>query len=189
MNKTKRKIFECSMKLFAEKGYDATSVEDITAFSGIAKGTLYYHFEKKEDILNILLEEGMNLLKNSIQIKTKNCNTALEKIKAVILIQIKVTVKYENFLNIVFSQMWGKDEKSIKCKNFVYEYIKLLEDIIEEGIKSGEFLEGNVQALASGIFGVTCSSLIYRMKIGEETNVNEIYKGFINTVIRGISKK
>ena len=29
MNKTKRKIFETSMKLFAEKGYDATSVEDI----------------------------------------------------------------------------------------------------------------------------------------------------------------
>ena len=30
MNKTKRKIFETSMKLFAEKGYDATSIEDIT---------------------------------------------------------------------------------------------------------------------------------------------------------------
>lgn len=31
MNKTKRKIFETSMKLFAEKGYDATSIEEITA--------------------------------------------------------------------------------------------------------------------------------------------------------------
>ncbi len=188
MNKTKRTIFECAMKLFAEKGYEATSVEEITAVSGIAKGTLYYHFEKKEDILNILLEEGMNLLKNSIEIKTKNCTTAIEKIKAVILVQIKVTVKYENFLNIVFRQMWGKDEKGIKCKNYVYEYIKVLEDIIEQGIKSGEFYDGDVRALASGIFGVTCSSLIYRMKIGEETNVKEIYDGFINTVIRGISK-
>ena len=42
MNKTKRKIFETSMKLFAEKGYEATSIEDITATVGVAKGTLYY---------------------------------------------------------------------------------------------------------------------------------------------------
>ena len=37
MNKTKRKIFETSMKLFAEKGYDATSVEEITDASQITK--------------------------------------------------------------------------------------------------------------------------------------------------------
>ena len=52
MNKTKRKIFETSMKLFAEKGYDATSIEDITATVGVAKGTLYYHFSSKEEIFN-----------------------------------------------------------------------------------------------------------------------------------------
>ena len=55
MNKTKRKIFETSMKLFAEKGYDATSIEDITANVGVAKGTLYYHFTSKEEIFNFLV--------------------------------------------------------------------------------------------------------------------------------------
>lgn len=189
MNKTKRRIFECSMKLFAEKGYDATSVEEITAISGIAKGTLYYHFEKKEDILNVLLEEGMNLLKNSIEIKTKECETYLDKIKAVILVQIKVIVKYENFINLIFSQMWGKEEKNIKCRNFVFEYINILEDIVSKGIEAGEFYKGNVPAIASGIFGVTCSSLIYRMKVEKEVDIKQIYKGFIDTVERSISCK
>ena len=71
MNKTKRKIFEISMKLFAEKGYNATSIEEITATVGVAKGTLYYHFSSKEEIFNFLTEEGMKLLKNSIEIKTR----------------------------------------------------------------------------------------------------------------------
>ena len=70
MNKTKRKIFETSMKLFAEKGYDATSIEDITATVGVAKGTLYYHFSSKEEIFNFLVEEGIKLLQNSVDIKT-----------------------------------------------------------------------------------------------------------------------
>ncbi len=188
MNRTKRRIFECSMKLFAEKGYDATSVEEITAVSGIAKGTLYYHFEKKEDILNMLLEEGMKLLKNSIEIKIKDCNNCIDKIKAVILVQVKVTVKYENFINLVFSEIWGKEEKNKKCRKCVFEYIKILENIIAEGIEKGEFYNGNVEALASGIFGVTCSSLIYRMKIGEEMNIEHIYNGFVDTVVRGLKK-
>ena len=69
MNKTKRKIFETSMQLFAEKGYDATSVEEITATVGVAKGTLYYHFSSKEEIFKFLVEEGVKLIKNSVAIK------------------------------------------------------------------------------------------------------------------------
>ena len=97
MNKTKRRIFNTAIKIFSEKGYDNTSVEEITAVAGVAKGSLYYHFAKKEDIFDLLLDEGMSLLKNNIELKIKNCQTALEKIKAVILIQVKVTVRYEDF--------------------------------------------------------------------------------------------
>ena len=189
MNKTKRRIFNTAIKIFSEKGYDNASVEEITAVAGVAKGSLYYHFAKKEDIFDLLLEEGFNLLKNNIEIKTRDCTTALEKIKAVILIQVKVTVKYEEFLNVVFSQIWGTEEKNIKCKNAVFNYIKVIEDIIKEGIENGEFYEGDVEALASGIFGVTCSSLIYRLKKNKEVDIQKVYNGFIDTVIRGINKK
>ena len=189
MNKTKRRIFNTAVKIFSEKGYDNTSVEEITAVAGVAKGSLYYHFAKKEDIFDLLLEEGINLLRNNIEIKTKNCVTALEKLKAVILIQVKVTVKYEEFLNVIFSQIWGNEMKNIKCKNAVFQYIKIIENIIQEGIDSGEFFEGDVEALASGIFGVTCSSLIYRLKKNKEVDIEKVYNGFIHTVIRGISKE
>ena len=79
MNKTKRKIFETSMKLFAEKGYDATSIEEITSVVGVAKGTLYYHFSSKEEIFHFLVDEGMKLLLNSISIKTAQKTKSKEK--------------------------------------------------------------------------------------------------------------
>ncbi len=187
MNKTKRKIFNTAIKLFSEKGYDNASVEDITAIAGVAKGSLYYHFSKKEDIFDMLLQEGMGLLKNSIEIKTKKCTSSLEKIKAIILVEIKVIVKYEDFLNVVLSQMWGEKEKNQKCKKAVFEYIKIIEDIVKEGIDNGEFYDGDVEAIASGIFGVTCSSLIYRLKKNREVDVDKVYKGFIDNVTRTIS--
>ena len=47
MNKTKRKIFEASMKLFAEKGYDATSIEEITATVGVANYIITFQVKKR----------------------------------------------------------------------------------------------------------------------------------------------
>lgn len=189
MNKTKRKIFNTAVKLFAEKGYDNSSVEDITAIAGVAKGSLYYHFSKKEDIFDLLLEEGFSLLKNNIELKTKTCTCALDKIKAVILIEVKVIVRYEEFLNVVLSQIWGEEEKNKKCKKAVFEYIKVIEKIVQEGIDNGEFYDGDVEAIASGIFGVTCSSLIYRLKKNREVDVERVYRGFIDMVTRTLSKK
>ena len=107
MNKTKRKIFEIAMKLFAEKGYEATSIEEITATVGVSKGTLYYLFSSKEEIFNFLVEEGVKLLKNSIEIKIARCNNSIDKLRAVNLIQLKIIVKYENLITIVLSDLWG----------------------------------------------------------------------------------
>ncbi len=188
MNKTKRRIFDTAVQLFAEKGYDNTNIEEITAVAGVAKGTLYYHFTKKEDIFDMLLEEGLKLLKNNIEIKTKKCTTALEKIKAIILVQIKVIVRYESFLNVIFSELWGESPKNLKCKKAVFQYIMILEEIIKEGIDNGEFYDGNIEALASGIFGITCSSLIFRLKKNREVDVDAVYNGFIDTVVRGLCK-
>ena len=149
MNKTKRKIFETSMKLFAEKGYDATSIEEITATVGVAKGTLYYHFSSKEEIFKFLVEEGVKLLKNSIAIKTANLNNSLDKIKAIILIEIKVLVKYENFMRIILSEIWGTSPRSNMCREYLFEYIQMIEEIVEEGMKKGEILKADANVIAS----------------------------------------
>ena len=184
MNKTKRKIFETSMKLFAEKGYDATSIEDITATVGVAKGTLYYHFSSKEEIFEFLIGEGVKLLKNSIEIKTEKLDKAIDKIKAIVLIELKVLVKYEDFMTIVLSEIWGSGPRSVLCKNYVFDYIQLIEKIVKEGMEKGEIIEGDANVIASGIFGFTCSSLIYKMRRGKDINIPELYAEIEKTFLR-----
>ena len=118
------------MKLFAEKGYDATSIEEITANVGVAKGTLYYHFSSKEEIFQFLIEEGVKLLKNSVEIKTEKLESSIDKIKAVVLIEIKVLVKYEdytkNVLNIEREQK--KPRKDYSCYSDIKNQIFYMYD-------------------------------------------------------------
>lgn len=187
MNKTKRKIFETSMKLFAEKGYDATSIEDITASVGVAKGTLYYHFSSKEEIFNFLVEEGIKLLQNSIDIKTAKHTNYIDKIKAIVLIQIKIVVKYEDLITILLRQFWGKEVTNQKCQKHIYDYINTIEKIVKEGIEKGEIKQGNPEAISSEIYGLICSALIYKLRNNSEIDIMKLYKEFETTVIRGLN--
>ncbi|MBP3708055.1 MAG: TetR/AcrR family transcriptional regulator [Clostridia bacterium] len=188
MNKTKRKIFETSMKLFAEKGYDATSVEEITSVVGVAKGTLYYHFSSKEEIFYFLIEEGMKLLQNSIVIKTTQKKSAIEKLKCVILIQLKIIYKYQDFLRIILSQIWGKEPRNLKCKEYVKQYLKIVEEIVEQGIKNGEIIESNAETIAIGIFSNTCVSLLYKMNKNYHVSLEEMYKELEDIIFKGLKK-
>ena len=113
----------------------------ITATVGVAKGTLYYHFSSKEEIFNFLIEEGVKLLKNSIAIKTDKLENSLDKVRAIVLIQIKVLVKYESFMTIILSQIWGNDARSKMCRGYVFEYIQMIEEIVKEGIQKGEITD------------------------------------------------
>ena len=171
------------MKLFADKGYDATSIEEITAAVGVAKGTLYYHFSSKEEIFKFLVDEGVKLLKNSISIKTDKMTNSLDKLRAIVLIQIKILFKYESFMTIILSKIWGNDERSKLCKKYVFEYIKIIENIVKKGIEKGEIVNKDADIIASGIFGFTCSSFIYKMK-HEEVDVSELFNEIDNLFIK-----
>ena len=52
----KNEILDAADKLFTQKGFDGTSTNDILEAVGIARGTLYYHFKSKEDIMDSLID-------------------------------------------------------------------------------------------------------------------------------------
>lgn len=188
MNRTKRRIFTTAIKLFAEKGYESTGIEEITAVAGVAKGSLYYHFETKEELFDLLLEEGAKLLYNSIEIKFKDCNNALDKLKAIIMVQIKTLIRYEDFVTVIINNTLGDNSRTKKCQKALNEYMEKIKEVIQEGIDEGIFYDGDVEGIAFGIFGVNFSSLLYRMKQNRDVTAEQIYKSYIEIVVRGLTK-
>jgi AcrR family transcriptional regulator len=186
MKGTKRKIFETSIELFAKKGYEATSIDEITAVVGVAKGTLYYHFNSKEDIFRYLIEQGMDLLKKSIYIKTRHTKGALEKLRRVIEIQIKIIIKYEEFMLLLLSHIWGNEKRNLVFRQYVFEYIEEITKVIEEGKAEGVIRNGDSEVMASGIFGLICSAMIYKLKMKEQIDIKCMTEQFISYITVGI---
>jgi TetR/AcrR family transcriptional regulator, fatty acid metabolism regulator protein len=59
-------ILDEAEKLLAEKGYHDTSIDEIAAHAGVAKGTLYQHFSSKEALIMALLERNVELLEQTL---------------------------------------------------------------------------------------------------------------------------
>ncbi len=188
MNKTKRRIFKTAIKLFSQKGFDNAGIEEITAVSGVAKGSLYYHFETKEEIFDTLLDSGFKLLGNSLEIKFRHRETAREKLEAIVLILIKIVVLYEEFLTVVISNSLGENERAIKCQNAIDKFCKKISEVISEGINKGEFKEVNTDSMAYYIFGSTYSTALYRIKMQKDVSSAEIYDDFAKYLLDGIMK-
>lgn len=98
MQENKRKILDSSIKLFSEKGIFKTSLGDIAAEAGISKGTLFYYYPSKDDllydILDISIVEITGVVKGVIR-----ANRAVNN-REIILMIFKSLLKYDFLMKI-----------------------------------------------------------------------------------------
>ncbi|MBN1316459.1 MAG: TetR/AcrR family transcriptional regulator, partial [Anaerolineales bacterium] len=60
-------LIACAQKFFLTKGFESTSVSDIVEEIGVAKGTFYYYFDSKQDILEAMVNDLSDLAVKEIQ--------------------------------------------------------------------------------------------------------------------------
>lgn len=84
---TVEKILDVSQRLFLEKGYDHTTIQDIVdELGGLSKGAIYHHFKSKEAILNALGDRLFFKNNPFEEVKKRTDLSGLEKIKLAILL-------------------------------------------------------------------------------------------------------
>ncbi|GAC1461863.1 MAG: hypothetical protein PVSMB4_20330 [Ktedonobacterales bacterium] len=77
-------ILRAAEELFLERGYHDTSIEDIAARVGIAKGTVYLHFASKEDLMLALFERGIRSFASALDAILTSHGTPQSKLTAII---------------------------------------------------------------------------------------------------------
>ena len=80
----KNLILDQAQRLFVERGFAATTVEDILNRAGIAKGTLYHHFSGKEDIMRQLIARTTNVMRQKAEAAASSDAHPLEKFAEIV---------------------------------------------------------------------------------------------------------
>lgn len=148
-SKTKAKILKTSLKLFATKGYKATTVRDIAGAMGVKQSALYNHFKNKDEILETLVSE----LTSSAIVTLFDNKESQELIKQgkSLLMSIATTFKLIGFdgqnealLKLLMQEIYRNERiREIYNEHFYQENVKKLSGILfgmmqDEMIKSSD---------------------------------------------------
>lgn len=140
----KKELVKKAYELFITKGYENTSVDEIIASAGIAKGTYYYHFESKEQILeevvNMMIDEGVERAKQILKSDLKS----EEKLVYTIL-ALRVTPEEQPMQDTIHTKENIILHKKINDR-IIDEAVPILSEIAREAKKEGLFnLDDNIE--------------------------------------------
>ncbi|WP_392564278.1 TetR/AcrR family transcriptional regulator [Orbus wheelerorum] len=126
-------ILAVANNLFQSKGYSKTAVEEIVRQAGIAKGTFYYYFKSKEDILEALTKQLVDEMAiKSKQIADSNDRNAIEKIVSIISQQNRLRNEKQNIVDSMHLPENRELHDRINIK-----IIKILGPILAQVIEQG----------------------------------------------------
>lgn len=139
----KQDLLNIAYRMFIEKGYENTSVDDIIIEAGIAKGTYYYYFESKEATLEAVIEMMIEKAENIAKAALMKPVPIPQKLASVVYAfqpnkdEIVIADVLERKENIVMHDKIGK--------KIVEVAVPILSDIVREGIAQGIFACTNVE--------------------------------------------
>jgi AcrR family transcriptional regulator len=157
-------ILKAAEELFKNRGYVNTTVEAIIQEAGIAKGTFYYYFKSKEDILDALVHEMVNqLCEEYRKIAADSEMSAMDKMREMLRGQSKLSEK-ENGLTESLHRPENRELHERINIEIILRVAPILAQVVEQGKNESVFnvenplqtiqflLAGSQFLLESGLF-------------------------------------
>jgi TetR/AcrR family transcriptional regulator, cholesterol catabolism regulator len=182
----RKKILSKIAKLFKEKGYHHTSIKDISQEVGFEGGALYYHIKSKEAALYEIGENAINQLLGEMEKIHIADLPPKEKLKAAIETQVNFFVDqfYETCVFLIETKALSVEyQRHYLAKRDRYE--EIWRKIIRDGMRKGEFRQGNVKLITFAILGML-NWLVVWFKPGKGWSPREIVHEFTKIILKGL---
>lgn len=140
----KKELIKIAYELFITKGYENTSVDEIIAKAGIAKGTYYYHFESKEqmleEVVNMMIDVGVERAKQILQSDLK-----IEEKLVYTILALRVAPEEQSMQDAIHEKENIILHKKINDR-LIEAAVPILSEIAREAKKEGLFnLDDNIE--------------------------------------------
>lgn len=186
----KPKLIESAIYLFEKNGYTQTSVQDIVEHANVTKGSFYYYFESKEDILYLIHDEFIEYeLQKVMEIMELPELSYTERLKKMItatwesiaLYKDRVAIYLHERKHITDDKFHLMQQKRDKFENYFVTVLK-------KGIENGEFDPSiNPKLITFSILGMSGWGIYWYRQEGE-LSIQEIAEMHQNVILKGISK-
>lgn len=181
----RQQILEVSTALFREKGYHATSLDDIADRIGFTKPAIYYYFKSKEDLLFTIVDEIVETALARMRGIAEREGSIVERLHDLVAENTRVIL--ENIeANTVFYNERGllSKEREEQVREREREYTKVVRDLYAEGVARGELLDVDPGIATATLFGASIWTYRWFDPNGRRS-IDEVAQGVADLLLKG----
>lgn len=156
-----RAILQAALHVFAAEGFDRATMEDIAQKAKVAKGTLFYRYNSKEELFISLIRGAVQRFVDTVEQETEKLQGAIERIEKSIEIQTELSFTHPEFAKLLLSEVWGRQDRQRLFRASLQTYLQVLEAMIRQGIEEGEIRPVDPGLLATSLFGMTAAASLH----------------------------
>jgi TetR/AcrR family transcriptional regulator, cholesterol catabolism regulator len=151
---SKEEILLASAQIISQKGFHATSMQDIAEAVHLQKASLYHHFSCKQEILLLLLDQALDLVTDRVASVMAQDLSADEKLRQAVCTYLE-TMADHAALAVVLLFEHRSLEPEYQKRHFPRRdrFEKLWLDLINEGVQTGIFQNSSPAMAARAMFG------------------------------------
>ncbi len=149
------RLMNAAIRLFARKGYAATTVREIVADAGVTKPVLYYHFGSKEGIYLAMMEEALAEFEATAAAALAEEGSARTRILRLLDRMFDLILQHLDVMRVLDAMYYGPPQGApyFDFEAIHRSFLAILEGVVQEGITSGEFRRGDPADLAWALVG------------------------------------
>jgi AcrR family transcriptional regulator len=151
----RKEIFDASVHLFLEKGFQETSMREIAIAAGVGKSTLYDYYKSKDEIMVSYFENEIEVIAAHAQEIIQHNSTIADKLSKIMQMHLSYLVESKQIflkLSLEAQRLSLESQDRIQAKRHAYQ--DMLRSLIEEGIQREEFRPVNPLFAARSIFSL-----------------------------------
>jgi len=151
----KEQILEVAAQIISQKGFHATSMQDIADAVNLQKASLYHHVSSKQEILLALLDRALDMLTERLQVVVEKKLPADEKLHLAVNTFLDVLTEHHDLVSVLLLEHRSLDSE-YHTRHIVRRdrFEKLWRNLIQEGMDSGIFTRSDPALTARALLGV-----------------------------------
>jgi TetR/AcrR family transcriptional regulator, cholesterol catabolism regulator len=183
---TRAGILEAAARIFSEKGFHATSMQDIADAVDLQKASIYHYFSSKQEILVEILDYALDLINNRLELVLKLSLSPDEKLRQAMISYFQTIAENKNLSVVLLLEMRSLEpELKTRLASRREKFERIWRDLIIEGRQQGVFSNIEPSLTGRAILGVMNWSVTWYRSDGPRT-AEEIADLFADLLINGL---
>ncbi|MDZ7374115.1 MAG: TetR/AcrR family transcriptional regulator [candidate division KSB1 bacterium] len=120
----RKSILEAAIRLFAEKGYHETRMDDVAEAAGLSKGALYLYYKSKEDLFCALIEEKVQELIPTLQSAVDGAHSLPDLVHKVVRTQLSLRQDNVHMFRIFQAHQWRSDLRMERSMEHIRRHLE-----------------------------------------------------------------